>query len=176
MSESADFNSSNSTNQHDLQTESLTKLWNKKISPTGNLLHVNEFGNLDVSSTSLADVSGIHVQTDAIHNKNYGAIRPWMTGNVDKVGQILISDTHCNISLSANTVGELVIRTPTYTAGKCLISVQDGLVAASTVTSDEVKYLTGVNTNIKERLDELAALHTGLNLNYSQFREVLTSK
>lgn len=75
--------------------------------------------------------------------------------------------------LSDNTVGELITTKPTYIANTCLFPDQDGLVTASTITSDELNFRTGTNNNINERLDELAGLLTGLD--YSQFREVITS-
>lgn len=58
---------------------------------------------------------------------------------------------------------------------KCLISGQGGSVTASNITSDELKYLTGIYFDIKDRLDELAGLRTGLDLNYYPFEAVITS-
>lgn len=55
---------------------SLTKSWNHKITPTGNLLHVNAAGDSDVASTSLAHAASIQAQSDAIHNNKSGALSP----------------------------------------------------------------------------------------------------
>lgn len=115
------------------------------MAPTGNLLYVNGIGYLDVPSTSLTFVEGIQAQIDAINNKGYGAISPWATTNSDQIGKILMSDPNGKISLSDKPVGGLVMTNPTYTANNCSVSDQDGLATASTITSDELKYLTGIN-------------------------------
>lgn len=106
-------------------------------------------------STSLAHVDGIQAQIDAINNKTYGAISPWVTNDFDQIGKILTSDPNGKISLSDKTVSDLIVPSPTYSVNSCLIT-DDGLVTASKITSDEIKYLTGINTHIEDRMDELA--------------------
>lgn len=51
-----------------------------------------------MSSTSLAQVAGIQAQIDAINNKTYGTISPWVTNNIDQIGKMLISDPNGKIS------------------------------------------------------------------------------
>lgn len=65
-----------------LSTNSLHKWWDTNMSPTGNLLYVNVEGYLEVSTTSLALVAVIQPQLDAINNKTYGAISPWVSNDV----------------------------------------------------------------------------------------------
>lgn len=48
-------------------------------------------------------------------------------------------------------------------------------MAASTITSDEIDYLTGPKNMFKDRLGELTGLLTGLDLNHSLFKHVFTS-
>lgn len=102
----------------EIVTNSLRTWYDKKMTPTCNLLYVDGNGMLDVSTTSLAYVSGTQAHIDAINNNNHGAMSPWVAANFDQIGKILIADANDEIGLADKTINDLVPTKPTYIANK----------------------------------------------------------
>lgn len=98
-----------------------------------------------------------------------------VTNGFDQIGKTLISGSHGKLPLSNKNVYARIISTPTHSAKSWLIADKDGLVSASTITPGETRHLTGTNNDIKDRMDELVGLLTGLGLDYHDFKNLNTT-
>lgn len=83
-----------------------------------------------------------------------------------------MEDAHCRlngkIALYDRPISDLAINTPTYTAGKRLISDYNGVATASTDSPIEFKHLTGVNFSLKEHINHTVLAYIQLNLDFVQ--------
>lgn len=92
-------------------------------------------------------------------NKLYVAISPWVGDDFKYVGELLISDTNCKMTLSNRSMrglgsggsGDATV----YEPNKCLLSDQYGSVDVSFVSSNELRHLTGSNSNIQAQLNRV---------------------